>query len=144
MTDSLTLLLRMAGLGLILLAILHAPIGKQLKWVEDARRLTPVNASIFHVHTFFICVVLVMMGLPCLLEPDIFLKPTRAGLWFTWSISAFWAIRLYFQWFVYPPDLWRGKRLETFVHVWFTLVWAALSALFGICGMLQTGWWLNP
>jgi hypothetical protein len=144
MTDSLTLLLRTAGAGLILLAILHIPIGKQLKWVEDARRLTPVNASIFHVHTFFICVVLVMMGLPCLLEPDIFLNPTPAGRWLTWSISAFWATRLYFQWFVYPPDLWRGKRLETWVHAWFTLVWAALSALFGICGMVQAGWWLNP
>ena len=65
MKDALTILLRVAGAGLILLAGLHLPIGRHLKWREEAARLSPVNASIFHVHTFFICFVLVMMGLPC-------------------------------------------------------------------------------
>lgn len=143
MIDNLTILLRVAGAGLLLLAILHVPIGKQLKWIEDTRRLTPVNAAIFHVHTFFICLVFVMMGLPSLLEPEIFLKPTRPGLWLTWSISVFWAIRLYFQWFVYPLELWRGKRMETLIHVWFTLVWAGLATLFGACGMIQSSWWFS-
>jgi len=140
MTDILEMLLRIAGAGLILLAILHVPIGRRLRWSEDARQLTPVNRSIFHVHTFFICLVLVMMGLPCLLEPSIFTRSSRAGLWLAWSISAFWALRLYFQWFVYQADLWRGKRMETAVHWWFTFVWAALAALFAACGMLQAGW----
>lgn len=140
MMEILTILLRIAGAGLILLAILHVPIGRQLKWNEDAGRMTPVNASIFHVHTFFICVVLVMMGLPSLLEPRIFLDESRAGAWLAWSISAFWAIRLYFQWFVYKADFWRGKRLETAVHFWFTLVWAGLTALFATCGLLQAGY----
>ena len=140
MMEILTVWLRIAGAGLVLLAILHVPIGRQLKWSEDATRLTPVNASIFHVHTFFICLVLVMMGLPSLLEPRIFLDPSRAGAWLTWSISAFWAIRLYFQWFFYQADLWRGKRVETVVHWWFTFVWAGLAALFATCGMWQVGW----
>ena len=140
---TLTLLLQIAGMGLLLLAFLHIPIGKQLKWSEDAKRLSPVNASIFHVHTFFICVVLVMMGLPCLLEPSTFLEKSRAGVWLTWSISGFWALRLYFQWFVYQTDLWRGKRMETAVHLWFTLVWTGLATLFGVCGMRQVGWLTN-
>lgn len=143
MTETLTLLLlRIAGGGLLLLAILHVPIGTHLKWIEEAKRMSPVNKSIFHVHTFFICVVLVLMGLPCVLEPEIFLETSRAGRWLTWSISAFWALRLYFQWFVYPTDLWRGKAMETAVHVWFTLVWTALAGLFAICGVHQAGWWL--
>jgi hypothetical protein len=142
MIDILTLLLRIAGGVLILLAALHIPIGKRLNWAEDARRLSPVNASIFHVHTFFICLVLVLMGLPCLVEPGLFLEPTRAGVWITWSISAFWAVRLYFQWCVYPPALWRGKRMESFVHAWFTLVWAGLAGLFAVCGMIQSAWWV--
>jgi hypothetical protein len=143
MIELLTLLLRIAGAGLLVLAVLHVPIGKQLKWSDNAKRMSPVNASIFHVHTFFICVVLVMMGLSCLLEPDIFLIPSRAGLWLAWSISAFWMLRLYFQWFVYPAALWRGKRMETAVHAWFTLVWAALAALYAACGMHQSGWLLS-
>lgn len=140
MTETLALLLQVAGAGLILLAVLHVPIGKRLNWQEDAARLSPVNASIFHVHTFFICLVLVMMGLPSLIDPRIFLDQSAAGAWLAWSISAFWAVRLYFQWFVYQDNLWRGKRLETAVHWWFTFVWAALTGLYGACGLWQSGW----
>ncbi len=140
MTEFLTVLLRVAGAGLIFLAILHVPISRRLKWREDEARMTPANAAIFRVHAFFICLVLVLMGLPCLLEPRVFLTESRAGGWISWSFSAFWAIRLYFQWFVYPRDLWRGKGLETALHFWFTLVWAALACLFAACGLWQAGW----
>lgn len=140
METGLTLLLRIAGAGLIMLAIVHIPMGRQLRWREDALRMSPANASIFHVHTFFICVVLVMMGLPSLLEPSVFLTSSRAGGWLTWSIAGFWAIRLYFQWFVYHADLWRGKRLETSLHVGFTVIWAALAALYAACGLWQCGY----
>lgn len=137
---SLALLLRLAGAGLIGLAILHIPIGRHLKWREEMARLTPVNASIFHVHNFFICLVLVMMGLPCVFDPAVFLETSRAGAWMSWSFAGFWAIRLYFQWFVYQADFWRGKRLETRMHWWFTFVWLALTVLFATCGSVQTGW----
>lgn len=140
MIETLTILLRVAGAGLILLAGLHVPIGRRLKWREEGARLSPVNASIFHVHTFFICLVLVMMGLPCLLEPSVFLDDSRAGTWMAWSFSIFWTTRLFFQWFVYPRELWRGKRLETIVHAWFTIVWTSLAALFAACGAWQAGW----
>lgn len=143
MIEILTILLRIAGAGLLLLAALHIPIGRQLKWREDVRRLTPVNAAIFHVHTFFICLILVMMGLPCLLDPGILIEKSRAGAWMAWSISGFWAVRLHFQCFVYQPNLWRGKRLETTIHIWFTIIWAGLTALFGVCGMWQAGWLLS-
>jgi hypothetical protein len=140
---TLILLFRIAGAGLLLLALLHIQIGKQLSWKEDAKQLTPMNAAVFHVHTFFICVVLVMMGLPCLLDPGVFLEKSRTGAWLTWSISGFWTLRLYFQWFVYQADLWRGKRMETAVHFWFTLVWTGLATLFGVCGLWQVGWLTN-
>ncbi|HUR47675.1 MAG TPA: hypothetical protein VMZ27_17460 [Candidatus Saccharimonadales bacterium] len=140
MNELLTVLLRVAGFGLILLALLHVPIGRHLKWREECARMSPVNASIFRVHACFICFVLVMMGLPCALDPAVFLQPSRGGAWLAWSFSAFWATRLYFQWFVYPWDLWRGKRFETGAHVWFTLVWSFLAALFAACGLWQRGW----
>lgn len=138
--DTLTPLLRGAGVGLILLAALHVPIARHLKWREDAQRLSPVNRNIFRVHAFFICVVLVIMGLPCLLEPAVFLEHSRAGAWLSWSLAVFWAIRLYCQWFVYESALWRNKRFETWMHWWFTLVWTALTALFAVCGMWQARW----
>ena len=140
MIETLTIALRLAGAGLILLALLHVPISRHLKWREDAARLTPINASIFSVHNFFICVVLVMMGLPCVLDPMMFLEKSHAAKWVTWSFAAFWAIRLYFQLFVYRADLWRGKRMETWIHWWFTFIWIGLSLLFALCGGVQVGW----
>jgi len=136
-------LLRLAGAGLILLAFMHVPIGRVMKWREEAARMSPFNAEVFHVHTFFVCLVLVIMGLPSLIEPRIFLDPSRAGGWLAWSIAGFWAVRLYFQWFVYSPKLWRGKRRETFMHGLFTVIWTSLVAVFGLCGLIQAGW-LRP
>jgi hypothetical protein len=138
-TALLALLLRGAGVGLIALALAHIAIARRLNWRDEARRMSPANASIFHVHTFFVCVGLVLMGLPALLAPQIFVARTPAGAWITWSIAAFWALRLCVQWFVYPTSLWRGKRLETVLHVVFSIVWIGLTALFTACGLVQTG-----
>lgn len=140
MIETLAILLRVAGAGLILLAGLHVPIGRRLKWREEALLLSPVNAAIFRVHAFFICVVLVMMGLPCLVDPSVFLERSRASSWLAWSFSVFWSIRLFVQWFVYPRDLWRGKRMETIVHGWFTVLWFSLAVLFAVCGAWQAAW----
>lgn len=139
MTELLSPLLRIAGAGLILLAIIHIPIGRHLGWREDGLKLSPANASIFHVHTFFICLVLVLMGLPCLLDPAVFLERSRAGLWLSSSLASFWLIRLYCQFFVYRADLWRGKKMETAMHLAFTVVWTGLFLLFTACGLHQIG-----
>ncbi len=140
MKELLIFLLRLAGIGLILLAFLHIPIGRVLKWREDGRRMSPENEQIFHVHTFFICLATVLMGLPCVLMPSVFLEKSAAGLWMAGSISLFWAVRLYFQFFVYRADLWKGKKRETILHWWFAVVWLALAALFACCVAVQTGW----
>src|SRR6476660_4014756 len=99
--DTLEWPLRVAGAGLILLALLHIPISRELKWTEEGRRLSPMNESVFHVHTFFVCLVLVIMGLPSLLTPEALLERSLLGKWTAVSWSVFWFIRLYCQWFVY-------------------------------------------
>ena len=139
MIEILSLLLRIAGAGLIVLALLHIPIIRQLKWHEEYPRMAPANAAIFKVHCFFICVTVAMMGLPALIEPSIFLVPSRAGAWASWSIATFWLLRLYCQWFVYRGDLWKGKRMETGMHWLFTFIWIALTAVFTCCGLVQAG-----
>jgi len=139
MIDTLELLLRIGGVGLLVLAIMHIPVARHLRWREEAVRLSAANSAIFLVHAFFICVVLVMMGLPALFAPQVFLDRSIAGLWFSWSFALFWGIRLGVQWFVYPTALWRGKRLETAMHLWFSLVWIALTAVFTACGLWQAG-----
>lgn len=139
MTIWLAILLRVAGAGLIVLALAHLPMSRSLRWREEAALMSPASEAVFHVHTFFVCVVLVMMGLPALLAPRVFLDRTAAGSWLAWSYATFWAIRLYVQWFVFPAELWRGKRLETVMHGVFTVVWVGLTVLFATCGLVQLG-----
>ena len=140
MIDFLPAGLRIAGAGLILLALLHVPIARRLRWREDAARMSPVNEDVFHVHAFFVCIVLVAMGLPCLFEPQVLLEKSRAAAWGAWSLAAFWALRLWCQWFVYRRELWRRKPFETAMHATFTLIWICLTAIFALCGARQCGW----
>jgi hypothetical protein len=140
MSSTLAILLRIAGAMLLLLAAMHGPISRGLKWSEESLLLSPVNAAIFRVHTLFICLILLLMGLPCIADPWVFLQRTRAGSWLAWTFAAFWTARLYVQLFVFPRTLWLGKRFETKVHFIFTVIWIFLAALFVACGARQAAW----
>lgn len=102
--------------------------------------MSEVNAVVFHVHTFFVILILAAMGLPALLEPEVFLAPTRTGLWATSSITVFWTCRLIAQWTVYRQSWWQGLPFETTMHWVFTIIWLALTLLFGACAARQFGW----
>lgn len=140
MTRTLNILLRVAGAMLLLLAAMHGPISRRLKWCEESLLLSPVNAAVFRVHALFICLILVAMGLPCIADPSVFLERSRAGAWLTWTFAGFWTARLYVQWFVFPRTLWVGKRFETRIHFIFTLIWIFLAGLFLLCGARQAAW----
>lgn len=140
MNSTLAILLRIAGAVLLLLAALHGPIGRKLKWCEESLLLSPVNAAVFRVHAHFICLILILMALPCIADPWVFLERNRASSWLACTFAAFWIARLYVQWFVFPRTLWLGKRFETNVHFIFTAIWIFLAALFVICGARQAAW----
>src|SRR4051794_12739087 len=123
MTSMLSISLRIAGVMLLILATLHWPISRRLKWSEESLLLSPVNAAIFRVHAFFICLILVLMGIPCIADPGVFLEIDRAGGWLAWTFAVFWTARLWVQWFVFPRALWIGKRSETRIHFSFTAIW---------------------
>jgi hypothetical protein len=141
MNETLPIALRITGGALIGLALLHVPIARHLNWREDCSRLTPVNSAIFHVHALFICLMLVLMGLPALVDPAVFIERSRAGGWLSWSFAGFWMFRLYCQWFVYKAHLWQNKRFETAMHWLFTFVWGGFATVFLLCGIRQAGWW---
>lgn len=135
----LLVVLRLAGAGLIALSLLHVPMGRQLRWSEEAARMSQAGESIFHVHTLFVCVMLVLLGLPALLTPRVFLDVSPAGAWLAGMGLAIFALRLWVQWFVFPAALWRGKQFETAMHLLFTVIWSALTLLFALCVLVQLG-----
>jgi hypothetical protein len=121
--------LKIIGVLLILLAAMHAFFPKYFNWKEELRPLNLINRQMMEVHTLFIGIVLLLMGLLCLLAANELLA-TRLGKIILIGIGLFWAVRLIVQFFVYSPALWRGKKFETVMHVVFTFLWAYLTALF--------------
>jgi hypothetical protein len=45
--------LRVAGGTLIVLSLFHAVLWRTLAWGDDTAKLSPLNARVFAVHTFF-------------------------------------------------------------------------------------------
>jgi hypothetical protein len=125
--------LRAAGALQILLALLHLGFPRRFQWHTELARLSLLNRQMFAVHTFFVCVVLVLFGVPSLVDPRALLEPSRLSRWVLGGITSFWLLRLGCQWFVYDPALWRGKRFETVMHALFTVLWCYLVAVYGGC-----------
>lgn len=81
------------------------------------------------VHTFFIALFIFLIGLLCLLSPQDLIH-TQLGKTISLGLGAFWAIRLFVQFFIYSRILWKGKRFETTVHILFSIIWLYFSSIF--------------
>lgn len=87
--------LRLCGAALLMLCLLHFVFPKRFRWREELALLSALNRQIFYVHTFFVGLVLVMMGVPLLIEPEIWLERSRIGWWTAAGFTLFWALRLF-------------------------------------------------
>ncbi|MCX2741085.1 hypothetical protein [Pontibacter anaerobius] len=120
---------KIIGVLLILLALAHAIFPRYFNWGEELKRLSLVNRQMMTVHTFFIALVVFLMGVLCLTS-SYELVTSDLGKKVSLGLGVFWAIRLYFQFFGYSSDLWKGKIFETAVHVLFAFMWSYLSFIF--------------
>lgn len=121
--------LRWIGALLIALALVHVIFPKYFDWKRDLAPLKPVNRQVMYVHTFFIALTVGLMGVLCVVAADD-LVSTQLGKMICSGLGIFWGMRLFVQLFVYSPKLWRGKRLETAVHVVFSAMWTYLTWAF--------------
>lgn len=123
--------LKIVGILLIALALLHAIFPRYFRWKETTASLEPVTREILHVHTFFIALTVLLMGLLCVSSTSLLLN-SPLGARLCLGLATFWSIRLLFQFFGYSADLWRGKTFETWVHITFSFLWVYLSTVFWI------------
>jgi len=131
--------LRLAGVLQIALALLHLSFPKRFHWKEELARLSPLNRQIFMVHTFFICLVLMLAGSLSLLAPRSLLERTALAPLVLAGFSGFWAIRLVFQWFVYDRSHWRGSRFNTVMHWLLSALWAYLALVYAGSWLMVRG-----
>jgi hypothetical protein len=133
----LTLLLKIAGILLIGLSLIHAFFRRRFAWAEELPRLSLLNRQIFQVHCFFIALTVGLMGVLAFGWSEALVTPSPLARVIAAGLTIFWCCRLVFQWFVYDWALWRGRSFETAMHWLFTGLWVFLSSIFGWTFIVQ-------
>jgi hypothetical protein len=121
--------LKVIGILLIALALLHIAFPKYFKWEEELGTLSLINRQLMTVHTFFIGLTVFLIGLLCLTSSNDLIH-TNLGKKICIGLGIFWTLRLFTQFFGYSSKLWRGKRFETVTHIVFVFIWGYLSFFF--------------
>jgi len=124
---------RVIGSLLILLAFSHIVFPWFFNWKEELKRLSLINRQIMTIHTFFIALVVFLVGVLCLSAGQE-LMGTGLGRRLCVGLGVFWGVRLCFQFWGYSSELWKGKRFETIVHVLFALLFGYMSVVFLVAG----------
>lgn len=134
MTIYMEIHLKIIGFILIVLASVHIIFPRYFAWKEQLKSLTLINKQMMYVHTFFIAVTTLLIGVLCALcAKD--LVTTFFGHKIAFGLALFWVMRLFFQFFVYSKELWRGKIFETCVHIIFSIIWLYISIVFSLVAL---------
>jgi len=121
--------LKIIGFLLIGLALTHGIFPYHFKWKEEFKDISLLSRQIMYIHTFFIALVVFLMGILCLTSSKELLE-TPLGNKICFGLGIFWLTRLYVQFFGYSSKLWRKKHFETTIHIIFALLWTYISSVF--------------
>ena len=113
----------------MVLAFIHLIFPKYFKWKEELKSLSLMNQQMMTIHTFFIALMVFLMGLLCITSSSELIE-THLGKTLSLGLGIFWGIRLLVQFFGYSSALWKGKRFETFVHILFSGFWVYVNVVF--------------
>jgi len=121
--------LKIAGYLLIVFSLVHFIFPGYFNWKKDLSQLSLINRQMMYVHTFFLALIVLLMGVLCLTSSKDLLETALGGK-IALGFCIFWFIRLVIQFFGYSAKLWKGKSFETFIHILFSFCWIYLSAVF--------------
>lgn len=121
--------LKIIGIILILLALVHVTFPKYFNWKKEFKNISLINKQIMYVHTFFIALAVFLIGYLCLTSSKKLVE-TELGQKMCLGLCIFWSIRLFVQFFGYSSKLWKGKLLETIIHVLFSVLFSYLAIVF--------------
>lgn len=120
---------KIIGILLIGLSLIHLIFPTYFNWKEELENLSLMNKQMMKIHTFFIGLIIFLMGLLCLSSGHD-LATTKLGKTISLGIGVFWFVRLVIQFAGYSNKLWKGKTFETIIHVLFSILWFYLTVIF--------------
>ncbi|MES2558309.1 MAG: hypothetical protein V4590_01110 [Bacteroidota bacterium] len=121
--------LKIIGVLLVVLALIHIIFPKYFNWDKELKSLSLINRQMMNIHMFFIALTVLLMGVLCLTSSSELIE-TALGKKISLGLGVFWMIRLYIQFFGYSSVLWKGKTFETSIHILFSALWLYLSIVF--------------
>lgn len=121
--------IKIIGFLLIALALVHIIFPRYFNWDKELKSLSLINRQMMTVHTFFIAFTVFLMGILCLTSSNELIE-TILGKKISLGLGIFWTVRLFIQLFGYSTDLWKGKKLETSIHILFSIFWIYFSSIF--------------
>lgn len=126
--------LKIIGFILIVLALTHSVFPRYFNWSEELQSISLINREMMQVHTFFIALILLLIGLLCLTSPTELIE-SKLGHKISLGLGIFWLARLLIQFFGYSSELWKGKSMERVVHIVFSFLWLYFTIVFCSLGV---------
>ena len=123
--------LRLVGAVLVTLGLAHIALPRALDWPTHFTVLPALTRRIVHLHTFFIGVMCVLLGLVPLVLTAELLAPDRLGIAVLAAECVFWGLRWCAQFVAFPAAVWRTSRLYVTGYVGTALLWTWIVGVFG-------------
>lgn len=121
--------LKIIGVLLIVLALIHGIFHSYFNWKTELKSLSLINKQMMVIHTFFVAFIVALMGVLCFTCAEELIT-TPLGKKISLGLAIFWFARLFVQFFGYSSELWKGKLFETIIHIVFSAFWLYLTAVF--------------
>lgn len=131
------LCLQLAGILQLVLSLAHCALPRRFGWREELQRVSLVTRQVFWVHMGFLMLTLAGFGSVTWLRADDLLTRGPLARTVLGGLAVFWIARLYCQFFVYRPELWRGNPVNTTAHVLFAALWTFLAGVYTAAFRLQ-------
>ncbi|MFJ5970756.1 hypothetical protein [Streptomyces sp. NPDC093060] len=141
MTQLLTLTsqLRLVGLALVGMGLLHVVLPRILGWPGDLGDSSLLTHQVSYAHVFFIGLTCVLLGaLPLAFSRELVSgAPLPTAL--LCGQTLFWGLRWVMEFAYFSPRLWRGHRLRTAGHLALSVLWTWVTAVFALATVRAVG-----
>ena len=121
--------LKIIGYLMIAIAFIHVSFPKYFNWRQELNSISLINRQLMYIHTFFIALIVFLTGILCLTS-GIDLVSTALGKKVSLGLGIFWIVRLFIQFFGFSSKVWKGRKFETSIHIFFAVLWSYFSLVF--------------
>ena len=120
-----------AAVAQLAIAVLNLFLVRIMKWGEPVAQMPQLVRDVFHVHSCFITITLVIFGVVTIrFAGELAAGTNDLGRWLVCGIGLFWLIRWVMQFFFYSSSHWKGKRAETIVHIVLIFLYGSFAGVY--------------